>query len=225
MNRSTSARNSSVSEFQLLHRRVQAVVALDVLAAQRLEQLDLVVAGHAERGPGRHHAHDQAQHARRVGSPVDQVADEDGAPLWMAGAYRAPGGVTLELVPQRHQQLLELGPAAVHVADDVERAALVLEVAEQPGAGDRGGVDLLGGAQHVHGAEPLAPEVVAGRGGAGRAGGGARAGRSPGPGGWRSAPRRASPAGRARSPPAARRARGPARRARGGLRAARWWRR
>ena len=113
-------------ELELLHRRVQAVAALDVLAAQRLEQLGLVVAGHAERGPGRHHAHDQAQHARRVGSPVDQVADEDrAAAAGVAGAHRAPGGVALELVAQRRQQLLELGAAAVHVADDVERAGFV----------------------------------------------------------------------------------------------------
>ena len=74
---------------QLLQRLVQAVAALDVLAAQRLEQLGLVVAGHAERGPGRDHAHDQAQHARRVRAPVDQVADEHGAP---AAGWRAPTG-------------------------------------------------------------------------------------------------------------------------------------
>ena len=141
---------------QLLHRRVQAVAALDVLAAQRLEQLGLVVAGHAERGPGRHHAHDQAEHARGVRSPVNQVADEDRAPVRVPGADRAASGVALDRVAELGEQLLELGPAAVHVADDVERPGLVPQVAVQPGPGDRGRVDLLGSAQHVDGAEPLA---------------------------------------------------------------------
>ncbi len=161
MNRSVAARNSGVSRLELLHRGVQAVAALDVLAAQRLEQLDLVVAGHAERGPGRRHAHDQAQYARRVGSPVDQVADEDGAPpAGVAGVHRAPGRVPLELVAQRGQQLLQLGPAAVHVADDVERTRFVALVGVQPGAGDRRRVDLVGAVQHVHGAEPLAAQAA-----------------------------------------------------------------
>ena len=137
------------------------MAAPDVLAAQRLEQLDLVVAGHAERCPGGHHAHDQAQHARGVRPPVDQVAHEDRAPArWVAGAGRPAGGVALEGVAEFGQQLLEFGAAAVHVADDVERAALVPQIAEQPGPGDRGGGDLFGGAQEVDRAEPLPPEVV-----------------------------------------------------------------
>ena len=142
---------------QLLHRGVQAVAALDVLAAQRLEQLGLVVAGHAERGPGRDHAHDQAQHARRVRAPVDQVADENRAPgAGVAGTGRAACRVAVDLVAELGEQLLEFGPAAVHVADDVERPGLVPQVAVQPGPGDRGRRDLLRGVQHVHGAEPFA---------------------------------------------------------------------
>ena len=156
MNRAAPARNSSVSSVELLHRGVQAVAARDVLAAQRLEQLGLVVAGHAERGPGRDHAHDQAQHARRVRAPVDQVADEHGPPVRMAGAGGAAGRVAVDLVAELGEQLLEFGPAAVHVTDDVERPGLVPQVAVQPGAGDRGRRDLLGGVQHVHGAEPFA---------------------------------------------------------------------
>jgi hypothetical protein len=147
-------------ERQLLHRRVQAVAAPDVLAAQRLEQLDLVVADHAERGPGGHHAHDQAQHPRRVGSPVDQVAEEDRAAVRVARADRPTGAVALQGVAELGEQLLELGQAAVHVADDVERAAFVPQVAVQPGAGDRDRVDLVLAAQHVHGAEPLAAQPV-----------------------------------------------------------------
>ena len=146
---------------ELLHRGVQAVAAPDVLAAQRLEQLDLVVAGHAERGPGGDHAHDQAQHARRVRTSVDQVADEDGAPaVLMAGTDRTAGAVARQGVAELGQQLLEFGPATVHVADDVERTCFVLQVVEQRGAGDPGGGDLFWGAQDVDGAEPLPAEVV-----------------------------------------------------------------
>ena len=84
-------------------------------------QLVLVVARHAERGPGRDHAHDQAQHARacpgrgRPGRRRTRAVRPSG---WRrrrhAVAARAPA--------ERAQQRLQLGPAAVHVADDVERA-------------------------------------------------------------------------------------------------------
>ena len=145
---------------ELLHRGVQAVAALDVLAAQRPQQLGLVVAGHAERGPGGHHAHDQAQHARRIGAAVHQVAEEHRAPGGVAGVYRPAGAVAVDRVAELVQQLLQLGPAAVHVADDVERALFVTEIVEQCRPGDGGRCHLLGGAQDVHGAEALAAQVV-----------------------------------------------------------------
>ena len=78
-----------------------------------------------------------------------------------SGGGRRPGGRLASRssgVAELGQQLLELGPAAVHVADDVERAGLVAQVVEQLGAGDRGGGDLFGRAQDVHRAEALALE-------------------------------------------------------------------
>ena len=145
---------------ELLHRGVQAVAALDVLAAQRLDQLGLVVAGHAERGPLGHHAHDQAQHARGVGAAVHQVAEEDRAPGGVAGADRAAGAVAVDGVAELVQQLLELGPAAVHVADDVEGAPFRSQIVKQFGPGEGGRLYLVGGVQHVHGAETLARQAL-----------------------------------------------------------------
>jgi len=78
----------------------------------------------------------------------------------VAGADGTAGPVAVDLVAERRQQLLEFGPAAVHVADDVERACLVPQVAVQPGPGDGGRADLLGGVQHVHGAEPFAAKTA-----------------------------------------------------------------
>ena len=79
----------------------------------------------------------------------------------MAGADRAAGAVAVDGVAELVQQLLELGQAAVHVADDVEGAALVAQVVEQLGSGDRGRLYLVGGVQHVDGAEALAGQAVA----------------------------------------------------------------
>ena len=146
---------------QLLQRGVQAVAAVDVPAAQRAQQLDLVVAGHAQRGARRHHAHDQAEHAGRVGTAVHQVAEEHRAPAArVAGVDGAAGAVAVEGVAELAEQLLELGPAAVHVADDVERALFLAEIVEQSGPGDDGRGDLVRAAQHVDGAEALPAQVV-----------------------------------------------------------------
>jgi hypothetical protein len=74
----------------------------------------------------------------------------------VAGADRAAVLVVAQGVAELAEQLLQLLPAAVHVADDVERALLVAQVVEQPAAGDPSGCDLVGRAQHVHPAEALA---------------------------------------------------------------------
>ena len=50
---------------------------LHASAAQRAQQLVLVVARDAERVAVGHHAHREPEHARDVGAAVDQVADED----------------------------------------------------------------------------------------------------------------------------------------------------
>ena len=151
----------------------------------------------------------------RVRAAVDQVADEDRAAVRVA-ARRPPGRSSSRLivVAELGQQGLELGAAAVDVADDVERPGLVAQVVEEPGARDRRGGDLVLAAQDVDGPEALPLQAAQGRAAARRAGGGSRGRRSRGRGGSRCARGRRSPARRARSRSAARRARGPARPAR-----------
>jgi hypothetical protein len=88
--------------------------------------------------------------ARPVGAAVDQVADEHGgAP---AGVVR-PGGaaerVALDLVAEVAEQFLQLGAAAVHVADDVERPGQLPLVVPCLLVDDRRGVDRLGALQDV----------------------------------------------------------------------------
>ena len=63
-------------------------------------------------------------------------------------------------VPEDAQQLAQLVVAAVDVADDVERPALVGPVGPGPLADDRGRLDLLDAAQHEDPAEPLAVQAA-----------------------------------------------------------------
>ena len=124
-------------------------------AAQRAQQLVLVVAGHADGVPGRDHAHDEPQHPGRVRPAVDEIADEGrGTALRVDRVDRAAALVADDRVAERGQQVFELRPAAVHVADHVERAGQVALVVVQPLVPDLGGVDLLA-PQHVHRSEAL----------------------------------------------------------------------
>jgi hypothetical protein len=146
---------------ELGERLRQAVSELDVAPVELAGQLLLVVARHADRRSGRDHAHHQAQHAGRVGTPVDQVADEDrDAALGMRAADRPARRVAVQGVAQLHEQCLQLGAAAVHVADDVERAAFRAAIVEQLLVADPGGRDLFGTAQHMHLAEALPGQLA-----------------------------------------------------------------
>ena len=102
-------------------------VTVHVAAAQRAQQLVLVVARHAQRVPGRDHAHHQAQHARGVRAAVDQVADEHRRAGRRGGARRPAGPRRRGRARSRARSssASQLGAAAVHVADDVERAGQV----------------------------------------------------------------------------------------------------
>ncbi len=142
---------------ELCQRLGEPVAHLHVPPAQRPQQLVLVVAGHAECVARASHPHDQAQHAGRVLAAVDEVADEDRPPARRVRCgHRPPGLVPPDRVAEERQQLLQFRPAAVHVADHVERAGLVAPVVVQPGPDDLRGGDLLHTAQRVHAAEPLA---------------------------------------------------------------------
>jgi hypothetical protein len=75
------------------------------------------------------------------------------------GVHRPAGVVPVQLVAELAEQGLQLRPAAVDVADDVERTGDVAVVVEQALAHDLRLGDVLLGAQDVHLAEPLLAEV------------------------------------------------------------------
>ena len=122
-----------------------------------------MVAGHSQRVPGGGHAHHQPEHPRGVRAPVHQVAQEHrGAARGRDRADRLARQVPGDLVAEPPEQGFQLGAAAVHVADHVERAGAVPVVGEQPAPLDDRRVDLGGPAQHVHLAEPLPAERTQG---------------------------------------------------------------
>ena len=144
---------------QLAQRLGQPVADLDVLPGQRPDQLVLVVARDGQRLPGGDHAHDQPEHAGRIRAAVHQVAEEHRGPARRGHrAGRPPGGVPGDLVAEPAEQRLQFGPAAVHVADDVERPGPVGVVGQQPVPHDAGRRHLVRPAQHVHHAEPFPAE-------------------------------------------------------------------
>ena len=114
--------------------------------------------GHAQRVAGGDHAHHAAQHAGAVRAAVDEVADEDGAYGPRGGGV--DGRPVAQVVAQLAEQRLQLGAAAVDVADDVERAGEVGQVVVALLGDDRGGLDLLDAAQDVHLAEALALQAA-----------------------------------------------------------------
>lgn len=144
-------------ECQLLERFGEPVRHTDLTSAERPVELGLVVTRDHHRRTVTDHPHCQPQHARGVGSSVDEIADEDRCPACgMRGTDGPPGVVESHRIAEFTQQGHQLRPAAVHIADDIERAVQVAIVAVEPGPRDARGVDLFNAAQHVHPAEPLA---------------------------------------------------------------------
>ena len=121
---------------KLLQRLGQAVCHLHVAAAQRAQQLVLVVTGDAEGVTGADHPHDEPQHTGCVGAAVDEVPDEHRPPLGMPRADRSAVLVAGDRVAEFGEQRLQLRAAAVDVADDVERPGLVPQVVVQRPAHD-----------------------------------------------------------------------------------------
>ena len=106
----------------------------------------------------------QAQDAGGVGSPVYEIADEHSLPAVEVGVHRTAEIVPYQGVAELDEQRLELGAAAVDVADHVERAVLVLVLIEDflPDDDGRGRGHVLLGAQDVDLSESLLAEVLQG---------------------------------------------------------------
>ena len=133
----------------------QAVRDPDVAPAQLPHELDVVVPGHPERSPGLDHRHREAQHGRGCRPAIDEVAEEDDLP-----AIRMPRDrpVARTLVAEPIEQLDQLLETAVHVADQVERAVIVLSVHPERHPLDRRGLHVLRGLERVDVAEALTRE-------------------------------------------------------------------
>jgi len=90
-----------------------------------------VVADDRERPPALGHVYDDAQYVWRVGSAVDEIADEEGAAAFWRRCYgvaRIASAFELHPIAKLCQQLDQLVGAAVHVADDVEWPAHIAPV-------------------------------------------------------------------------------------------------
>ena len=125
--------------------------------------VNIVIAGDAVRLSGRNHFHDQAEDARRVGSAVDKIAEEDGfAPGGRNNGLRTGGwiGIRLNRIAESREQLDQLVVAAVNVADDVERAGFRFLVVVERLAFEGDGVGLFGRREHQDMAEAFAIETT-----------------------------------------------------------------
>ena len=211
---------------QLAERLGQAVTDLHVAPVQGADQLVLVVPGHGQGVPGGHHAHHQPEHAGAVRAPVHQVAEEHrGAAGRRHRAVGPPRRVTGEDVAELPEQGFQLGPAAVHVADHVERPGPVGVVGAQRLPDDGGRRHLGGPVQPVDRPESLPGERSHASGAARHAGGGSPGGRRFDRPGSRFVLHKGFPERPARWRPGARRARGPGRPGACARWPARWWRR
>ena len=199
---------------------------LHLRALQGPHQLVLVVAGHGKGVAGLDHSHRQPQHPRGIRAPVDQIAQEDHPPPGRVGRVdRPPGVVASEQVAQPLQQRLEFGPAAVHIADDVERPVLVAKVVQQrlpDDARPRRSRPRIA-ARAPCGSPPWPARAASGA--AHRVAAGRRAHRTPGRRGSGCVPGTPLRAHRARWRPEGRRAPSPVRPPAAGSRVARWSRR
>jgi len=137
---------------ELRQRLAQPVRDLHLTADEGALQLIVVVAGHAERRVGPLHAHRQAQHAGRVRPAVHQIAEQDG----FAAGRMARHAVFARDIAKLHQQRLQLGAAAVNVADQVERPVLVAAVGPEARALNRRRINFILRAEDADVAEALA---------------------------------------------------------------------
>jgi hypothetical protein len=140
---------------QLFERLREAMAHRHVAARELLVQLDLVVAGHAQRRARARHVHHQLEHLDDAGPAIDEITQEH---RLAAGRRRRRPRGAIDRVAERAEQLDELVDAAVHVADHVERPMVVAPVGPQPRALDRRRVDRLDRVEHADVAKALAAE-------------------------------------------------------------------
>ena len=140
---------------QLGQRLGQPVGDLHILALELAHQLLVMVARHAKGRAIRHHTHDQLEHSGDRRSTIDQVTQEDGPATGrrLGGDCTAGFAYGIAKLLQQGDQFVE---AAVHIADDVKRPVLVLQVGPKRLPLDRHRLDLTRRSHHVDIAESFA---------------------------------------------------------------------
>ncbi len=142
---STRCEDEAVAEFadlvterlglarELRERLLEAVGDRDVLARERaLELVPRGCRGTASACPALTIPIASRSTPTTSGPPIDEVAEEDRpSPLGMRGVDRAARFVPLELVAEPSEQRLELGEAAVHIADRVEGPLVAAPIGEE----------------------------------------------------------------------------------------------
>ena len=142
---------------ELGERLTEAMGDLHVASSERLEEFDLVVAGHADGRTGLDHAHRGRQHRRRGRTSIHQVAQEHRrATLGMGEHARRRIGA----IPEQAEQFDQLVVASVDIADQIEGAMFVGAIGPCRLSRDVGGVDRLDTLQDEDPTEPLPLEPV-----------------------------------------------------------------
>src|ERR1700730_3023067 len=81
-----------------------------------------MISRHAEGAPCGDGVHHESDNARRIGTPIDQVADKYYLPpIWVADGITA--AIHRDRIAQLTQQFQRLIETTVNVADNVERSA------------------------------------------------------------------------------------------------------
>ena len=154
MNACTAPRNSASARPAPRHRSVQAVRDRDVPSVELPFELDVVVAGHAQRRPGLHHRHHDLERVHDPRPAIDEVADEPGLPPLRMLPRRGPSPPTIRAAATAS----ELVAAPVHVPDDVERPTSDFRSFPERLTLDLRPVHVPPGLQDVTCRNPLAPK-------------------------------------------------------------------
>lgn len=148
---------------ELVDGLLQPVGDRDLAAGEPALQLAVMIALHRVGGAGRRHAHRDAQHVGRVGTAIDEVADEyqfaslrrrhrDGAFGRLIGPFDA--------IAEPCEQGLQLVGATVHVTDDVERTCVRSLVGPERLAGHGRGFDQVRATELPDLAKPFALQAA-----------------------------------------------------------------
>ena len=129
---------------QLLQSLSQPMSNAHITPFELLDQLHIMVAGHAKAGSRLHRRHTQPKYIGHLRAPVYKVTEKNQAPpLGMAQA------VSTNYIAEFIQKLKQFIVTAVDVADNVERSFLVLAIVPEGSTHHGSGSSFLRAIQHI----------------------------------------------------------------------------